>query len=140
MDIFNKKAIKPPKNPPGRQPTYTLEYMMMVAEKVSRGELTYRQAAKTYGASHGSIGSWVRQYKSKNWGKNIRRKVHSMSEHVQKTRHEAQLKELKHQIAELYLENLMLKKMVEYAQTTKKESSSVITSENLEQFRKAAKS
>jgi transposase len=139
MEIFNKKAIKPPKNPPGRQPIYSLEYMMMVAEKVAKGEITYREAGKLYGASHGTIGAWVKQYKSKSWGKNNRGKIQAMSESVQKHRHEGQIKDLKHQIAELYLENLMLKKMVEYSQTIKKESSSVITSENWEQFKKAAK-
>jgi len=45
MEIFNKRAVKPPKNPPGRQPTYTLEYMMVVAEKVVKEGMTYREAA-----------------------------------------------------------------------------------------------
>jgi transposase len=139
MEIYNKKAIKQPKNPPGRQPIYSLEYMMMVAEKVVKGELTYRQASKLYAASHGSIGLWVKQYKSKNWGRNSRTQNVKVSEFVQKNRHEGQIRDLKLQISELYLENLMLKKMVEYSQTIKKEHLSVITSENWEQFKKAAK-
>ena len=52
---------------------------------------------------------------------------------------ESQMRDLKHEIAELYLENLMLKKMVQHSQRIKKENSSVITSENLDQHRKGAK-
>jgi transposase len=140
MEIYNKRPVKPPKNPPGRQPIHTLEYMMMVAEKVVKKELTYREAGKMFGISHGTIGTWVKQYRSKNWGKNNRAANRAVSEEVHKYRHESQVKELKHEIAELYLENLMLKKMVQYSQSIKKENSSVITSENLDQFKKAAKS
>lgn len=45
-------------------------------------------------------------------------------------RYEFQLRELKHEIAELYLENLMLKKALQFSQQVKRENSSVITSEN----------
>ena len=53
--------------------------------------------------------------------------------------HETQIRNLKQEIADLYLENKMLKKMFEYSQHLKKEDSSVITSENLDQYREPAK-
>jgi transposase len=136
MEVFGKKKLKE-KVPPGRQPKYSQEYMMMVARKVVEKELSYREAAKTFGASHGTIGSWVKKYRKKDWGNAAKSK--QSSQEIHNYRHEQQLKELKGEIAELYLENLMLKKILQHSQQIKKESSSPITPENLDQFRKAAK-
>ena len=113
MEIFNKKAVKPPKNPPGRQPIYSLEYMMMVAEKVIQKELSYREASKLYGASHGAIGSWVKQYRTKSWGKNHKATNQVVSQQVQNYRQETYIRDLKTEIAELYLETLVLKKIIQ---------------------------
>jgi hypothetical protein len=44
------------------------------------------------------------------------------------------VKNLKTEIGELYLENLMLKKALEFSRQIKNEDSSVITSENLDQL------
>ena len=52
---------------------------------------------------------------------------------------EDQVKDLKTEIGELYLETRMLKKILAYSQRKKRENSSIITSENLDQFQKDAK-
>lgn len=51
---------------------------------------------------------------------------------------ENHVRNLKQEIADLYLENLMLKKMLEHSRLIKKEESCVITSENLDQYRENA--
>jgi hypothetical protein len=51
---------------------------------------------------------------------------------------EVHIKELKGEIAELYLQNLMLKKAMKLVVEKKSVSSSVITSENLEAYRGGA--
>lgn len=111
--------------------------MMMVARQVVEKELSYRDASKLYGVSHGSIGSWVKKYKKKNWGNSAKTKV--VSEEVHRYRMDSQLKDLKYEIGELYLENQMLKKILQHSQQIKKERSSVITSENLAQYKKGVK-
>lgn len=138
MEIFAPVPVKE-KRPPGRQPKHSVEFMMMVAKKCVDGELSYRQAAKDFGVSHGSIFSWISKYRNStlNNKRQVRKKKYDSE--VEQYRHDAQIKELKHEIAELYLENLMLKKVLRHSLQLKKESSSVITSENLEQLKEAAK-
>ena len=138
MEIYAPKPIKE-KRPSGRQPKFTLEYMMMVAAKVVEEKMSYRAAAKAYGIGNGTVSAWVNKYRKKNWGNAGKLSARQSPEHS-RYRFETQLKELKHEIAELYLENLMLKKMLEISQKSKRENSSAITSENLAQFRKGAKS
>ena len=76
-------------------------------------------------------------YKKGKWGNS--EKQAQVSEEHKLIRMESQMRDLKHEIAELYLENLMLKKILQHSRQIKKESSSVITPENLDQYRKAAK-
>ncbi|MEQ1876233.1 MAG: IS630 transposase-related protein [Bdellovibrionia bacterium] len=138
MEIFSPPVVKE-KRPPGRQSKHSVEFQMMVARKCVDEGMTYREASKTFNITHGSVWAWIQKYKSQT-GK-IKRKVRKSKydEEVESYRHEAQLKELKHEIAELYLENRMLKKALKHSLQLKKESSSVITSENLEQLREDAK-
>jgi transposase-like protein len=136
MEILNQTPVKEPKVR-GRPPTYNQEFMSMVAKKVFEGELTYREAGKTFGVSSGSISSWVRQFKKGSWTQ--AKKVREANEKVRFIRLESHVRELKQEIGELYLENLMLKKALQYSQQSKRENSSVITSENLDQFQKDAK-
>jgi galactokinase/mevalonate kinase-like predicted kinase len=58
---------------------------------------------------------------------------------VEAYRSQQQMKDLKLEIADLYLENLMLKKALEHSLKMKKEDSSVITSENLERLKEGVK-
>lgn len=101
--------------------------------------MSYREAGKTFGLSHGSISNLVKNYKG---GKLKSKRKEAKSKYdaeVENYRHQSHLKDLKLQIADLYLENLMLKNMLEYSLQKKKESSSAITSENLDQWKKGAK-
>lgn len=89
----------------------------------------------------GAIASCVKQYKSGTLGSSD----HDRYAKEQKTPDhrifslESQVKDLKTEIGELYLENLMLKKALSYSAQKKKEVSSMITSENLDQFKKDVK-
>ena len=107
MEAFQQTKVKE-KRPQGRQPKHTVEFMMMVARQVVEKELSYRQASKLYGVSHGCVSSWVNKYKKKSWRSPAKNQV--ISEELHQYRVDTQMKELKHEIAELYLENQMLKK------------------------------
>ena len=135
MEIFNKTPLKEPKAI-GRKPKWTQEFMMMVGRKVCEGELTLREAGKTFGMSHGTVSACVKRFKSGDWGNAL--KIKEISEKVKVQRLESHVRELKHEIAELYLENLMIKKALQFSQQIKKENSSVITSENLDRLQKGA--
>ena len=136
MEVYRKPAPKV-KKVSGRPPLYADEYMVMIAKKVVEEGMTYREASKTFGVSSGSIGTWVRRVKRKEYhsvgGKEV------PSSELRMYRMEEQLSDLKKEIGELYLENLMLKKALSHSVQIKKENSSIITPENLAQFQKAAK-
>lgn len=50
------------KKPTGRKPTFPPEVMRIIAEKAASGELTYREAARVYEISHGTVHACKRQY------------------------------------------------------------------------------
>lgn len=134
MEIFNKTPLKEPKQI-GRKPKWTQEFMMMVGRKCVEGEMTLREAAKTFGMSHGTVSVCKKMFKKGEWkpDKLI------VSDRVKVQRLETQARELKHEIAELYLENLMLKKALQFSRQIKKENSSIITSETLDLLARDAK-
>ena len=138
MEIFTSPLVKE-KRPPGRQPKHSQEYMMMVARQVVEEGMSYREAAKTFNISRGSVHSWILKYKHQDHKSKRNKRISKYKEEVEIYRHEAQLKELKHEIAELYLENLMLKKALKHSLELKKLNSSVVTTENLDQLQKLAK-
>ena len=136
MEVFTK--VKPKeKKIIGRQPTWTTEYMNMVAQKVVEEGMKYRVAAKTFGVSTGAITQWVKKYKKGSLVQNNADKEQTPDFKIYRL--EEQIKELKTEIGEFYLQSQMVKKALFHSQTKKKEISSVITSENLAQFQKAAK-
>ncbi len=51
MEIFNQIPLKE-KQPIGRKPKWTQEFMQMVGRKVVEGEMTLREAGKTFGIAH----------------------------------------------------------------------------------------
>lgn len=128
MEVYATKKPRE-KKPQGREPTYTQEFMMMVGKAVSEKGMTLREAARTFGISHGSASLWKKLYlrgEKRNHDKKVVQtpavEVYRLEEHV---------KELKHEIAELYLENSMLKKAIQVSRTSKKGNSSVITPDSL---------
>jgi transposase len=138
MDIYSTPDVKP-KRPPGRQPKHSQEYRMMIAKKVVEGNMSYRKAAKTYGISHGSVSYLVKEYNSQ--GARSKRHVRQTKykKQVEAYRQESQLRDLKLEIAELYIENTLLKKALASLQQKESGDSSVITSENLERSKEDAR-
>jgi transposase len=138
MNTFVPPIIKE-KRPPGRRSNVSVEYQIMIARKCIDEGMTYREAAKTFNVSHGSVYAFIQKYKDK--GAKTKRKATTSKyqKEVEDYRHESQLKDLKHEIAELYLENLMLKKVLQHSLKMKKEDSSIITSENLDRLKEDVK-
>lgn len=137
MEIFTPPQIKE-KKPSGRPPKRSQEYMIMVARKCLDEGMTYREAAQTFGVSHGSVYQFIQKYKHKKFRTKANARISEYKKEVEDYRHQAQVKELKHEIAELYLENLMLKKALKHSLSAKKENLSVITSEHLDQSQEDA--
>jgi transposase len=138
MEILAPPVIKE-KRPPGRQAKHSVEYMMMVAKKCVDEGLSYREAARTFGVSHGSVYSFIKKYKQQNAKTRRYEKSGRYKKRVDDWAHKNEIASLKQEIGELYLENTMLKKALQLATKTKRESSSVITSENLAQLRGVVK-
>jgi sensor histidine kinase YesM len=98
--------------------------------------MTYREAAKTYGISSGAVSACVRLYKNKDKKIQRNKNYHVQTEAQKNYQHEARIKDLKHQIADLFLENQMLKKILSKSLQVKKLNGSVITTENLDQLQR----
>tara|TARA_B110001454_G_C12723272_1_gene436161 strand:+ start:371 stop:787 length:417 start_codon:yes stop_codon:yes gene_type:complete len=138
MEIHTPPDVRE-KRPPGRRPKHSESYQQMVAKKLLEEGMSYREAGKLYGLSHGSIANIIKKYKNKKFN-NKRQEVKSKyKKEVENYRHQAHIKDLKLEIADLYLENLMLKKMFESSLQRKKSASSEITSENLDLLPEDAK-
>ena len=136
MDIFYNKKPKE-KVPVGRPPKYSAEFRRMIASKIVDEGMTYAQAAKMFDLSQGAIATAIKQYKAGTLGSSEHDK-HAKKQLSPDSRIcslESQVKDLKTEIGELYLENLMLKKALSYSAQKRKDNSSVITSENLDQFK-----
>jgi transposase len=136
MDVLNPRKPKEPKKI-GREPKYNLDYYMMMAKQVVEQGMSYREAAKIYNMSHGSVHHWKKVYLDGKFPK--MKKSQGTSVQNKLLQHETHIRNLKQEIADLYLENKMLKKMFEYSQHLKKENLSTITSENLDQYQEDVK-
>jgi transposase-like protein len=136
MEIINKYPPKEEKKT-GRRPKFTLEYMNMIAEKVVEDGMTFRVAAKTFDVSQGSIAKWVKNFKKGHVPVNSRND--GVSKDTQVYNLEEKVKGLTTEIGSLYLENQLLKKALSHLQSKRKETSSVITSKNLDQYQKHVK-
>ena len=136
MEVFRKVAPKE-KRPAGRQPRWTSEFMMMVASKVVDEGMKYREAAKIFDISQGSVNAWVKKYRKGTLASGDKEKP--VNNDLKVYRLEDQINDLKAEIGNLYLENQMLKKVLYQSQSRKKDVSSVITSSNLDQFQKDVK-
>ncbi len=130
MEIFTPPEVKA-KRPPGRRPKHSEAYQEMVAKKVSQG-MSYREAGKAFGLSHGSIANILKKFEAGKLKEKRKETSTRYKNEVESYRHQKQINDLKIEVADLYLENLMLKKMLEHSLQKRKESSSDITSENLD--------
>ncbi len=138
MEVFTPPPYKE-KRAPGRQPIHSFETRVMIGRQVSNGEFTYSKASQAYGISEGAIGVCVKLYRDQESGKKRTERKEERSEVLVEYHHQSQLKDLKQEIANLYLENQMLKKMLSHFRQHKKENGSVITPENLAESQGAAK-
>jgi len=136
MEIFNSETPKRRKRI-GRAPKYKLEYYMMMAKQVVDHGMSFREAARIYKMSHGSVSHWKKVYLSGRFPAMLKKEEVSPDHKLLQL--ETHVRNLKQEIADLYLENTMLKKMIKYSRRAKKEESSVITPENLVQFQKRVK-
>ncbi|MES2768678.1 MAG: helix-turn-helix domain-containing protein [Bdellovibrionota bacterium] len=126
MEIFTPPQVKE-KRPPGRQPKHSQEFMIMVARKCIDEGMTYREASTIFGVSHGSVYQFIQKYKHDKFKTKRNARTSKYKKEVEEYRHTAQVKELKHEIAELYLENLMLKKALKHSLSASKRNKSLKT-------------
>ena len=139
MEILNPPVLKE-KRPQGRPARYTTEYYVMMVKHILEDKLSYREASKIYKVSHGTVSHWIKLHKTgKLPGKIKKAKAQVECQSVQLQKLEGYVKSLKAEIGELYLENRMLKKAQSYSRQQRNVSSSAITSENLDQWKKDAK-
>ena len=138
MEIYTPPDVRE-KRPPGRRPKHSESYQQMVAKKLLEEGMSYREAGKLYGISHGSIANILKKYQNKKFNSKRQEVKSKYKKEVENYRHQAHVKDLKLEIADLYLENLMLKKMLENWLQKKKFDSSEITSENLDLLPEDAK-
>ncbi len=139
MEILNQPVIKE-KRPQGRPATYTTEYYVMMVKHILEEKLSYREAAKIYKVSHGTVSHWIKLHKTGKLPLEIKKAKARVEHHgVQLQKLEGYIRMLKAEVGELYLENRMLKKVRSFSQQQKSVSSSAITSENLDQWKRDAK-
>lgn len=133
------EAFTPPpyreKRANGRPSKLSTEMRMVIAKKVIDKEMTFREAAKLFGVSTGAITACVKLFKKQGSLAQNRKRTAEFKTDVNEYRHQAQVKELKQEIGDLYLENQMLKKFLNKSLHIKKFAGSVITTENLDQLR-----
>jgi transposase-like protein len=137
MEVFTPPDVKE-KRPPGRRPKHSQEYMLMIARKCCDDGMSYREAARTFGVSHGSVHQFILKYKKNKFSSKRKTQKTKYAKEVEDYRNQSQVRDLKHEIAELYLENLLLKKALKHSLQSKKGDSSVVTSESLAQLQEDA--
>lgn len=141
MDLFETPIVKE-KKAIGRTPIHTHETRLMIGRQVVNKELSYSKAALAYGLSEGAVGAAVKLYKQTELGVRTKEKKavrqQERNETLQEYHHQTQVKQLKQEIAELYIENQLLKKALKHFRQPKRGYGSVITPESLDPSQKAA--
>lgn len=109
---------------------FEVGFKQQIVREVESGLLSLTGAARKYAISPSVIKRWCE-------------KAGQGALQSGSSRHEKALerenRELKEKLAELYMQVEMLKKMADYARRLKSANSSVITSSNVDQFRKGAR-
>ena len=135
MEVFTPPPYREAR-PHGRPSKLTPEARVAVAQSVLSREMTYREAAKAYGISPGAVGTCIRNLRKQGANSKRNEKVNAYNKASDEYRHQAHVKELKQEIADLYLQVQMLKKIVSKSLLIKKSNGSVITTDNLDQLQK----
>jgi transposase-like protein len=97
-----------------------------------------REAAELFGVSHSSINAWRKAYQSGKLGPGSK-ELQNETLGVRNRRLQEHILELKAEIGDLYLQNQLLKKAIVTSRQRKKENSSVIKPNNLDQFQEDVK-
>lgn len=122
------------KKPVGRPSKYPYEFRKMIAEKAMTGTQTYRALSREFDVPHAVITKWKRHYEAGTLDElnEPRRSIDSAE--IKAMNLEKEVRMLKEQLGDLYMQNHLLKKAQAWAQQMKNESSLIITSENLDQL------
>lgn len=122
------------KKPVGRPSKYPYEFRKMIAEKAMAGTQTYRALAREFDVPHAVITKWKRHYERGTLDtlNEPRRVIDATDTRVMNLEKENRM--LKEQLGDLYMQIQLLKKAEAWAQRAKKESSLIVTSENLDQL------
>ncbi len=103
MEVFTPPPYREAR-PHGRPSKLTPEARVAVAQSVISKEMTYREAAKAYGISPGAVGTCIRNLKKQGSNSKRNEKVNAYNKASDEYRHQAHVKELKQEIADLYLQ------------------------------------
>lgn len=127
------------KKPVGRPSKYPYEFRRMIAEKAMAGTQTYRALGREFNVPHTIITKWKRHYEAGTLDElnEPRREIDPTNVKVMNLEKENRM--LKEQLGDLYMQVQLLKKAESWVQRVRKESSLIITSENLDQFGEDAK-
>jgi hypothetical protein len=98
--------------------------------------MTYREAAKPYRTSPGAVGSCLRLHKKGEAKTKVNTRINAYNQASDEYRHQAQVKELKQEIADLYLQVQIPKKILNKSLLVKKSNGSVITTDNLDKLQR----
>jgi transposase-like protein len=109
---------------------YEAAFKSQLIEQIQSGQLSASQAAREHQISRSLIERWRDQY----LGKGLVEKPSSRERQL-----EAENKKLKAKVADLVMEMDHIKKLQAWVQQKRSADTSVITSKNLDQFRKSAK-
>jgi transposase-like protein len=109
---------------------YEDAFKSQLIEQIQSGQLSAGQAAREHQISRSLIERWRDQY----LGKSLVEKPSIRERHL-----EAENKKLKAKIADLVMEMDQIKKLQAWVQQKRSADTSVITSKNLDLFRKPAK-
>jgi transposase len=135
MEVYNPPPYREARAT-GRPTKLTHETRLLIASKVTSKEMTFRDAAKAFGVSTGAVNACVKMAAKEASKTKVNERVNSYNSAADAYRHQAQIKELKLEIGDLYLENQMLKKILNKSLLIKKSNGSVITTENLDQLQR----
>ena len=109
---------------------YEAAFKSQLIEQIQSGQLSASQAAREHQISRSLIERWREQY----LGKSLVEKPSSRERQL-----EAENKKLKAKVADLVMEMDHIKKLQAWVQQKRSGDTSVITSKNLDQYRKPAK-
>lgn len=122
---------------------YSKDERYRILKEIECGKITLKNAARKYGMSPSGIIYWKIHFGMRNpHGKKEKQKLSPsqledpQTQRIRQLEHDVE--KLKLKLADLYLENDLLKKLEIFSQTKRKQSSCIVTAENLSQFLAAA--